>query len=134
MNNIEEILKEKGVYVGKVLGDSMMPLLNENTDKVMITRPVFPLKKYDVPLYKRDGHLTLHRIIKVTPKGYVICGDNRVNLERDVTDEKIIGVLTGFWHGAEYTDTKNPKYRRYSRYIVLTYPIRKFIRHFKKKK
>lgn len=133
MNNIEDIIKEKGVYFGKIQGDSMLPLIREDKDKVIITRPQkFPLNKYDVPVYKKDGHLTMHRIIKVTAKGYIICGDNRVNLERDITDDLIIGVLAGIRRENEYIDCKSLKYKIYARYIIFTYPIRKFIRHFKK--
>ena len=135
MNDIESILNEKGVYVGKIKGNSMLPLLREETDKVMVTRPKFPLKKYDVPVYKRDGHLTMHRIIWKSKKGYIICGDNRVNLERDVTDDKIIGVLTGIWREGVFIDcSKDKKYKAYSRYICITYPFRKIFRHFKNKK
>ena len=132
MNNIENIIKEKGVYIGKIKGDSMMPLLRESKDRVMITRPEFPLKKYDVPVYRRDGHLTMHRIIHIRKNKYIICGDNRVNLEYDVTDDKVIGILSGFWREEKYIDCKNIKYKLYSRYITWTFPIRKFIRHFKK--
>lgn len=131
-DSIEEIVREKGVYVGGIQGDSMNPLIYQDNVKIMITRPKFPLKKYDVPVYKRDGHLTMHRIVAVTKKGYIICGDNRINLEKDITDDKIIGVLTGIWRGAEYIDCKGKYYRNYSRFVVMTYPFRRVKHIFKK--
>ena len=46
------------------------------------------------------------RIKALTKKGYVICGDNRVNLERDITDKDIVGVLTAFYHNGKSADCK----------------------------
>ncbi|MBP3361797.1 MAG: S24/S26 family peptidase [Clostridia bacterium] len=89
MNNIENELKEKGIYIGKTQGDSMQPMLKEGRDTVIIVPPVFPLKKYDVPVYRRGGHYTMHRIVKATKRGYVICGDNRTHLEKDITKSKM---------------------------------------------
>ena len=123
--NIEEKLKESGVYVGKTEGDSMNPLIVEGRDKVIIKPPVFPLKKYAVPLYKKDGHYTLHRIIKVTKKGYIIRGDNRYSNEYDVSEDKIVGVLSGIITGDKVTEVNDKVYLRKSRHIVNTYPLRK---------
>lgn len=46
----------------------MFPMVMEGKDTVIIVPPEFPLKKYDVPVYRRDGHYTMHRIVKVTKK------------------------------------------------------------------
>ena len=40
-----------------IQGDSMYPMLISGRDSVVIELPVFPLKKYDVPVYRRGGHL-----------------------------------------------------------------------------
>ena len=98
MKGIEKALKEDEIFVGKTQGDSMYPMLVSGRDRVIIKPPVFPMKKYDVVVYRRDDHYTMHRIVKVTRKGYVICGDNRVNLETDITDKDIVGVLVAFYH------------------------------------
>lgn len=117
MTSVEKALLENGVYVGKTQGDSMLPMLKEGRDTVVVVKPSFPLKKYDVPLYRRGGHLTMHRIIKVTKKGYIICGDNRDNLEKDITDNDIIGVLEGFYRDGVYIRVKDEAYVRYSKNI-----------------
>ena len=113
MTSVEKALFENGVYVGKTQGDSMLPMLKEGRDTVVVVKPRFPLKKYDVPVYRRGDHLTMHRIIKVTKKGYIICGDNRVNLEKDITDNDIIGVLKGFYQGENYVDVSDKQYITY---------------------
>lgn len=117
MNAVEKSLYENGVYTGKTQGDSMEPMLKEGRDTVIIVSPKFPLKKYDVPVYRRDDHITMHRIIKCTKKGYIICGDNRSYLEKDIKDSDIIGVLSGFYHNGRYVDVKDKSYIKYARKI-----------------
>lgn len=53
MKGIEKILEEDKIYVGKTYGDSMYPIFNSFVNDVIIVPPVFPLKKYDVPVYRR---------------------------------------------------------------------------------
>ena len=124
MSNIEEVLKEKGIYVTTTKGDSMEPMLVEGRDKVVITPAVFPLKKYDVPVYRKMGHYTMHRIVKVKSNGYIICGDNRNTLEKNITDGDIIGVLTGFYQGEKYIDACDKEFLKYGKNAVKKLPLR----------
>lgn len=121
---IEESLKEKGIYVTTTKGNSMNPMLVEGRDRVVIVPPVFPLKKYDVPVYRKLGHYTMHRIIRVTKKGYIICGDNRINLERNITENDIIGVLDGFYQGDKYICRNDEAYIKYAKKACRTLPLR----------
>ena len=107
MSNIEKILEEKGVCVTTTKGDSMNPMLVEGRDKVVVVTPAFPLKKYDIPVYRKKGHYTMHRIVKVTKNGYVICGDNRGILEKNVKESDIIGVLEGFYQGHRFISCRD---------------------------
>ena len=92
----EEELQKNGKIIHTNVGTSMMPLLRQNRDVMIIERPEGRLKRYDVPLYKRNnGQYVLHRILKVREHDYVICGDHCTKLEYGITDEHIIGVLTG---------------------------------------
>lgn len=122
----EEILKRDGVLVYRTQGVSMRPMLKQNRDLVTI-RPISGrLKKYDVPLYrKQGGGYLLHRIIAVTENGYVIRGDNTYKKELDVTDNDIVGVLTAFKRkGKDYT-VESKGYRLYARVWNFIYPLRK---------
>ena len=125
MKGIEETLKEDKLFIGKTQGDSIEPMLVENRDRVFIIPPVFPLKKYDVPVYRRDGHYTMHRIIRVTKKGYIICGDNRTHLEKDITDREIVGVLTAFYHNGKFIKSTDKEYIKYSKSVCRSLPLRK---------
>ncbi|MBQ8391420.1 MAG: S24/S26 family peptidase [Clostridia bacterium] len=118
MKGLEETLKEKGIYITTTKGDSMNPMLVEGRDKVVIVPPKFPLKKYDVPVYRKLGHYTMHRIVKVKKNGYIICGDNRTALEKDVRESDIVGVLEGFYQGDKYVSAADKEYLKYAEKTV----------------
>ena len=129
MSNIEKVLKEKGICITLTKGDSMQPMLVEGRDRVVVVSPEFPLKKYDVPVYRKMGHYTMHRIVKVTKNGYIICGDNRAKLEQNVKESDIIGVLNGFYQGDKYISCSNEDYLKYAKKVVRNLPIRR-IKYF----
>lgn len=131
MNELEKSLKENGIYVTLTKGDSMMPMLTEGKNKVVIVPPEFPLKKFDVPVYRRMGHYTMHRIIGTGKNGYIICGDNRTRLERDITDEDIVGMLDGFFAGDRYISRTDKEFVSFGKKACRTYWIRLAKRYVK---
>ena len=109
----EQELLRSGKIIRTNVGVSMMPLLRQNKDVMIIERPSGRLKKYDVPLYKRGDQYVLHRIIKVYEDSYDIIGDNCVNIERGIKDEQIIGVLTGVIRDGKTISTNDFGYKLY---------------------
>lgn len=95
-STFEEEIARNGFLLYRNVGDSMLPLIRQGRDLVLVSRkPEGRLKKYDVPLYRRDsGQYVLHRILKVRENDYVLCGDNRWRRETGITDRHIVGVLT----------------------------------------
>lgn len=91
----DEILKDRGYLVYTNVGVSMMPLLRQRKDIIEIRSkdPGVRCKRYDAVLYKRGDKYILHRILKVRPNDYVICGDNNIRREYGITDEMILGVM-----------------------------------------
>ncbi len=124
MKGLEESLRENGICVTTTKGNSMNPMLVEGRDKVVIVPPVFPLKKYDIPVYRRGDHYTMHRIVKVSRNGYIICGDNRITLERDIKDKDIIGVLEGFYQGDKYISCDDAVYLKYAKKVCRRLPLK----------
>ena len=113
-SNFEIELEKHGKLIYTNKGDSMMPLLREGKDLLIIEKPNGRLKKYEVPLYRRDsGQYVLHRILKVREEDYVICGDNRWRREYEICDKHIIGVLTGFVRDGKTYSVNDTKYRLY---------------------
>ena len=110
----EAELQRHGKIIQRNVGVSMMPLLRQNRDVMIIERKTGRLKKYDCPLYKRaDGKYVLHRILKVRENDYVICGDHCTKKEYGITDEDIIGVLTGVIRDGKVIKTDNKLYKIY---------------------
>lgn len=113
-STFEEEIRRTGKLVYTNVGDSMLPIIRQGRDLLIISKVEGRLKKYDVPLYKRDsGQYVLHRILKVRKQDYVICGDNRYHREYGITDGHIIGVLTGIVRDGKEISVNSFSYRLY---------------------
>lgn len=114
---IREELEQNTETVCTTQGDSMWPLLSHRRDVVRIrrTQPGQRLRKYEVPLYMREGgnNYVLHRILKVRKDDYVICGDNRWRREYGITDRHIVGVMTGIVRNGKELSLDSFRYKLY---------------------
>ena len=126
MSTFEEILKKDGRLVYKTRGVSMLPMLHQNRDIVVIVPPEGRLKKYDVALYKRGSSYILHRIIGIQDEEYFIRGDNTYRMEH-VPLELVIGVLTGFVRNGKSYTVEDTGYQIYCRIWNAIYPLRKLL-------
>lgn len=121
----EEILARDGRLVYTNVGDSMLPLIRQGRDLLVIQPKTGRLRKYDIPLYRRDsGQYVLHRVLKVRPDGYVICGDNRWGREYGITDRHIVGVLTAIIRDGEERPMNDWRLRLYAHLWCDLFPIR----------
>ncbi|MBQ3589817.1 MAG: S24/S26 family peptidase [Clostridia bacterium] len=133
MNKMELDLKEFWPLINETIstggefrlfhkGTSMMPLLRQGIDSVLLVSPT-NIKKNDIVLYERpSGQLVMHRIIKVKRNSYLICGDNQYILEKGITDANMLAKVKGIYRGEEYFDIENKQYKKYVRKL----PIRRF--------
>ena len=127
-STFEAELARTGKLIYTNVGDSMFPLIRQDRDLVVIEPVKGRLKKYDVPLYKRDsGQYVLHRILKVRESDYVICGDNRVSCETGITDAHVIGVLTAVVRDGKTCSVKDLRYRLYVHLWCDLFPVRVLI-------
>lgn len=126
-STFEEQLELHGRIIYTNVGDSMMPFIKQGRDVMIIEKAEKPLSKYDVPLYKRkNGKYVLHRIIKADKRGYRICGDNRISVELGITDDEIIGVLTGLIRDGKEIRLDTLRYKLYCFYICDLFFVRYF--------
>jgi len=123
MATFEEILARDGRLVYTFRGVSMLPLLRQNRDIVIIEPPKGRLRKYDIALYRRGTDHVLHRVVRVREHGYDIRGDNTYRLE-DVPDDAVIGVLTGFSRAGRTHKVDEIGYKCYARLWCAVYPLR----------
>ncbi len=125
--NIEQQLREQGVYVSTTVGWSMWPMLRSRRDRVIL-RAVGAeetLRRGDLPLYRRpDGKYVLHRILKVRSDRYIIRGDNTY-VREVVPKEWVIGVVTEFYRGDRQVSATSRGYRVYAAIWQGIYPVRR---------
>lgn len=108
-------------------GTSMRPTIYGGRDQVVLSPLPEKLKKYDLPLYRRDdGQFVLHRIVKVG-KTYTCVGDNQFILEEGVPQEWMIALTSGFVRKGKYYSVDSFGYRVYCRLWHWTRPIRYFV-------
>ena len=128
MNSFNEIglnemwpVMEEQLNMGKSVsftpnGNSMLPLIKPRVDTVVIKKAPDKLKKYDLPLYRReDGSFVLHRVIGVENGTYSICGDNQNVPEKGIRREQILAIAVGMYRNDEYIPFTGVKYWIYSR-------------------
>lgn len=130
---VEKLLERDGRYVGGFQGGSMRPMLKSERDSVLILPVTRPYRKYDVLLYRspKPGKLVLHRVVKVKRDGSVVIrGDNCYYDETDVTPDRVVGILGGYYKGRDprMRSIDACSYRLYAWWRVVNYPVRRVLR------
>ena len=124
-SSFEEILERDGKLVYTNVGDSMLPLIRQGRDHLVIKPNSGRLRTNDIPLFRREsGQYVLHRVMKVRADDYVMCGDNRWNLERGVTDSQIVGILASIIRDGKEIPLSCLSVRLYSIIWYILYPFR----------
>lgn len=114
-------------------GTSMLPLLRQGIDNVVLSPLSGKLKKYDLPLYQRaDGSYVLHRIVKAEDT-YTCIGDNQFIFEPGVRDDQMIGVVTAVYRGDRRWEVTSLSYRLYCCVWHITRFPRRYLRALKEK-
>ena len=126
LDAVIDIIKEKLDSGGTVTftpnGTSMLPMLRDGEDVVVLKKPSGRLHLFDVPLYQREnGQYVLHRIIDFERDGsYVLCGDNQFAKERGIRDDQIIAVMTAFYRKGKAYSITSLRYRAYVNFWYYT--------------
>lgn len=132
MNNVNEVdlkdlwpvMKEQ-ISLGKKVrfgpkGTSMLPLIRQGIDTIVLEKAPEKLKKYDLPLYQRDnGQFVLHRVVGENENGYIMCGDNQYDREYNVKPAQILAIATGIYKGEIFLPFTDKKYKAYCKKQVL---------------
>lgn len=130
---IKETLDNGGTFSMTVTGTSMYPFILGERDKVTLSAITEPLRKYDLPLYRRDdGTFVLHRIVKVENDGtYTCCGDHQWWLERGLRRDQMIGLATVYVRKGKTLTNRNLFYRLYCVIWTLLLKYRYYIFAFR---
>ena len=110
-------------------GTSMLPMLRQGVDQVVLAPVPERLKKYDLPFYQRDnGQFVLHRIVKVG-ETYTCVGDNQFERERGLRHDQMIGVVISFTRGSKEHSVDELSYRIYCSFWHHSRLVRHVWRH-----
>ena len=122
MSDIKSELRKKGYLAYTNKGVSMLPLLRQDRDVMVIQAQSTGFRKNDAVLFQRDnGQYVLHRITKVKGDGlYWIVGDNCSRGEL-VREDQILGVLSEVKRDGKTVKCTDADYLRYVRSL----PIRR---------
>lgn len=121
--HIEDVLRRDGAWISTTAGVSMWPMLRNRRDTIVVRPVAGRLRPYDVALYRRGSAYVLHRVIAAGPDGYLILGDNCIEVEQ-VSQSQVIGVLDEFWRGNRHCDPRSRGWLLYARIWHATYPVR----------
>ena len=117
--SFEALLARDGRLVYTNKGVSMMPLLRQDRDLMIIEKKGEErCRRFDAVLFRRPGingrvAYVLHRIVKVNDDGtYYIVGDNCLTGET-VREENVLGVLRGVVRDGRTVDSSSLGYRAY---------------------
>ena len=107
-----EVLESGGEFRFYPKGTSMLPLLRQGVDSVVL-RTCVSVKKNDICLYIRNsGEYVLHRVVKVNKNGtFCFCGDNQLEAECGVHREQVIAKVVAVIKGEKRTGTGSFWYR-----------------------
>ena len=109
-------------------GTSMLPMLRQGRDTVVLSPLPARLRKYDLPLYQRaDGQYVLHRVV-AAGESYTCIGDNQFELERGLTHGQMIALVTAFTRDGRECRVTSPGYRLYCRAWHHSRPMRRLWR------
>ena len=121
---IRERLADGGSVWFSPKGTSMLPMLRQGIDRVLLSPLPDKLKKYDLPLYQRDnGQFVLHRIVEAG-ETYTCIGDNQLDLEPGVRQDQMIALVTVFTRGNKEISVNSLSYRLYCRFWHYSRPVR----------
>ena len=96
---IKEVVSTDGEFRLYPRGTSMLPLIVEGKDSVILARPSL-LCVGDIVLYKREnGQYVLHRIVKMKGDNLFLCGDNQTDIETGITTNDVIAKAIAVYKG-----------------------------------
>ena len=96
---INEVVSTDGEFRLYPRGTSMLPLIVEGKDSVILARPSL-LCVGDIVLYKREnGQYVLHRIVKMKGDNLFLCGDNQTDIEAGITTNDVIAKTIAVYKG-----------------------------------
>ena len=114
-------------------GTSMRPMLDNGKDQVILSPLPEKLKKFDLPLYRREnGQFVLHRIFKIRNEGYYMMGDRLIDLEGPIEADAIFAIVTEVERNGRWISTDAFCWKFICGAWRALYPVRKLAYRLRK--
>ena len=125
---IQEVIKSGGEFRLYPRGTSMLPLLRQGIDSVVLVSPACDFKKRDIIFYRRpDGQFVLHRIVGLSKDGtYILCGDNQTVLESGVSSDMVIASVSAVYRREKRIE-KHSFVRTFYEFFWCLMPLRRTV-------
>ncbi len=131
--SFESYFIENDELIYSNVGVSMMPLLRQGRDLFIVRKKGRErCRTGDVVLFRRGSDYVLHRIVKVLDHGYDILGDNSIEMEKNIKEEDVLAVMTGFVRNGKSHRTDELGYRIYSFLILKTAAVRILLKRLRR--
>ena len=124
---IKEVLDSDGEIRIQPRGTSMLPLIVQGRDSVVLRRPP-KIKKHDIIFYRREnGQFVLHRVMKKSPDGsFILLGDSQTEREYGIREEQIIAYVCRIERKGKVLNITSLSYRFYV-FLWTKMPIRRVL-------
>ena len=113
---IRRVIESGGEFELYPKGTSMLPLIHEGRDSVMLSALPEELSPGDTVLYRREGGAyVLHRIVGREGESFTMCGDNQYLPEKGIRREQMIAYASAFIINGRRIEADSPENLRYVR-------------------
>lgn len=120
---IKDLLESGQEVLLTVSGTSMRPFYKHHQTIVKLISPPIKLKKYDVILYQDKGKYKLHRIVKIKPDYFIVCGDALIQIET-INSHQIFGLVVEHRYRGKIVLSSSKRYLFKVRIWALLKPFR----------
>ena len=112
---LTEVIASGGEFELYPRGTSMLPLIREGRDSVVLSALKEP-RVGDIVLYRRDnGQYILHRIIGKEGSTFTLCGDSQTKPEADIGESQMIARVVAMTVNGHTFSCDSEKYRKWVR-------------------
>jgi signal peptidase I len=115
---LEDIARSSGEVRIRVTGASMLPAVWPGDVLTVKSCPASDLQPGHIVLYRRDGRLTAHRILSISPGSVLTRGDSQVNPDPPIAESEIVGMVLSISRNGRTVPTAQTLWQRIASSIL----------------